>query len=98
MSKLLQGKIVVFTGMLSIPRDEAKMMAERSGAIVTSTVTQATNVIVAGPGAGSKLAVAAAKGIETWTEQEFFQRMTREDLQGRLGDNSGQILEETLKK
>jgi hypothetical protein len=69
------------------------MMAERSGAIVTSTVTQATNVIVAGPGAGSKLAVAAAKGIEMWTEQEFFQRMTREDHQGRLGDNSGQILE-----
>jgi DNA ligase (NAD+) len=97
MSKLLQGKIVVFTGVLSIPREEAKMMAERSGAIVTSTVTQAT-VIVAGPGAGSKLAVAAAKGIETWTEQEFFQRMTREDHQGRLGDNSEQILEETLKK
>jgi hypothetical protein len=93
MSKLLQGKIVVFTGALSMPRAQAKMMAERSGAIVTSTVTQATNVIVAGPGAGSKLAVAAAKGIETWTEQEFFQRMTREDHQGRLGDNSGQILE-----
>ena len=47
-SDLLSGKIIAFTGMLSIPRKQAMMMAEQSGATVVSSVTIDCNVIVAG--------------------------------------------------
>jgi len=95
--KLLQGKTVVFTGKLTMTRAEAKAMAERSGAIVVSTVTTACNVIVTGERTGSKLDKALAKGIEIWDEAEFIRRMTVEEHQGRLSVNKGRIIKKTGK-
>jgi hypothetical protein len=95
--KLLQGKTVVFTGKLTMTRAEAKAMAERSGANVVSTVTQACNVIVTGSRTGTKLDKALAKGIEIWDEADFIRRMTVEEHQGRLTVNKGRIIKKTGK-
>ncbi|MGA8968738.1 MAG: NAD-dependent DNA ligase LigA [Pseudolabrys sp.] len=68
----IAGKTVVFTGALEkMTRDEAKAQAERMGAKAAGSVSKKTDYVVAGPGAGSKLADAKKLGVKVLTEDEW---------------------------
>jgi DNA ligase (NAD+) len=68
----IAGKTVVFTGSLEkMTRDEAKATAERLGAKAAGSVSKKTDYVVAGPGAGSKLAEAQKHGVKVLTEDEW---------------------------
>jgi DNA ligase (NAD+) len=68
----IAGKTVVFTGALEkMTREEAKAQAERLGAKAAGSVSTKTDYVVAGPGAGSKLAEAKKHGVKVLSEDEW---------------------------
>jgi len=69
---LFEGKTVVFTGSLEhFTRDEAKAEVERRGGRASGSVSKKTDLVVAGPGAGSKAEKARDLGVETIDEAAF---------------------------
>ena len=73
--KPLRGLTVVFTGGISISRSDARIMAEKAGAKVTGSVSDRTDIVVAGPGAGEKLRKARELDLEIISEDEFLRRI-----------------------
>ncbi|HOM58125.1 MAG TPA: NAD-dependent DNA ligase LigA, partial [Candidatus Latescibacteria bacterium] len=66
------GMTFVLTGALErFSRDDAAERIRAKGGTVTDSVSRKTSIVVAGPGAGSKLAKATQLGIEVWDEARF---------------------------
>ena len=69
-------KVVVLTGTLEkMTRDEAKAKIEALGGNCTGSVSKKTDLVIAGPGAGSKLAKAESLGIKVINEEEFLEML-----------------------
>ena len=74
--RVLDGVVIVFSGGLErMPRPDAQRLAERHGARVAGTISKKVSLLVAGPGAGSKLDDARRLGIEVLDEAAFFKRI-----------------------
>ena len=72
----LAGEVMVFTGTLeTLSRPEAQKKAERLGARIASSVSRKVTLVVAGPGAGSKLDEAAKLEIPVIDEAAFLARI-----------------------
>jgi len=74
--RALDGEIVLFTGGLeTMPRPDAQRLAERHGARVAGTISKKVTLVVAGPGAGSKLDDARRLGLRVIDERAFLKRV-----------------------
>lgn len=71
----LNAKVFVFTGTLSMPRNEAKDLVEKAGGIVSGTVSSKTDFVVAGENPGSKVQKARKLGIGVVNEQELIRML-----------------------
>jgi len=77
-----KGKTVVLTGTLEkMERSGAEALLRKLGAHPSGSVSKKTDLVVAGPGAGSKLKKAAELGIPVWDEQQFLSELARTGLQ-----------------
>jgi DNA polymerase III subunit epsilon len=73
----LAGMTMVFTGQLAtMTRNEAALQAEALGAKVAGSVSKKTDLVVAGPGAGSKLKDAEKHGVKVLTEDEWLEMIS----------------------
>ncbi|WP_432769373.1 MAG: NAD-dependent DNA ligase LigA [Sphingopyxis sp.] len=73
----VSGKTIVFTGKLeTMSRDEAKAQAEALGARAAASISAKTDIVVAGPGAGSKLKEATDRGIKVIDEAAWAEIVT----------------------
>lgn len=81
-SSPLAGKTVVFTGKLeAFDRKAGESLVERAGGKASGSISKSTSLLVAGPGAGSKLAKAESLGVEVIDEAEFLQRARQAGLE-----------------
>ncbi|MFA5169029.1 MAG: NAD-dependent DNA ligase LigA [Candidatus Omnitrophota bacterium] len=76
-----RGKTIVLTGTLeTIERSEAEALLRKFGAHPSGSVSKKTNILVAGPGAGSKLAKAQELGIPIWDEKKFLSELKKSGI------------------
>ena len=77
----LEGMVVVFTGSLELmTRSEAKISAEKFGAKVSGSVSKKTDLVVSGPGAGSKEKKAIELGVKVLSESEWLKLINLNNL------------------
>ena len=75
-SDLFSGQSIVFTGKLEkFTREDAEALVQKMGGKPSSSVSKVTSFLVAGPGAGSKLAKAEQLGVPVITETEFLEKL-----------------------
>lgn len=67
----LQGRRILFTGSLSMPRARAQRLAEAAGAVLAGSVSRKLDYLVVGEKPGSKLERARALGVSILSEEEF---------------------------
>ncbi len=76
----LSGQVFVLTGTLAqMPRDQAQERLQALGAKTTDSVSKKTSVVIAGPGAGSKLNKAQELGITIWDETQLIELLRQHD-------------------
>ncbi|MDB9702741.1 NAD-dependent DNA ligase LigA [Rhodospirillales bacterium] len=82
---VISGKVIVFTGnMEAMGRSEAKAKAESMGAKVSGSVSKKTDLVIAGPGAGSKRKKAKELGVSVISEQEWLDLLSNKNDQLKL--------------
>ncbi len=79
-----RGKTIVLTGTLeSMERPAAEALLRKLGAHPSGSVSKKTDILVAGPGAGSKLAKARELGVTVWDEKQFLVALEQAGISGR---------------